>query len=791
MKTKYLPLIFLLTFLISCMQEKINFPEESNILGLATPVILNPEETKIHLEDYFMDVSLIDSITIPEYFQSELSQDKKFLTLIIKSGKLPNLMVLKVWDGVSPYSILLKKSRKLSFILTFDPIGKTYQQVSVAGEVNGWNPKESHFELIDDIWQIELSLDPGKYQYQLVLDGKWQLDPNNSDSVDNNMGGFNSFLIVGESVDNILPVLNTHKFEENLIAIKIINKAERIFVFWQNYLIPDDEIIKYDNLITFSIPWEAKKHKRSWIRIWSENRYGVSNDILIPLHKGSVISNAKQLSREDWEASVFYFLMIDRFNNGNNENDFPVEDPEVLPKANYFGGDLVGVTQKINDGYFKDLGINTIWLSPITQNPLGAYGLWPEPKTKFSGYHGYWPISSSNVDFRYGTDNELKELIESAHKQNMNVILDYVANHVHELHPVFLEHPDWATDLYLPDGSLNTEKWDEYRLTTWFDTFLPTLDLSKEEVVEPMTDSALYWIQNFQMDGFRHDATKHIPEVFWRALTRKLKENVSVPQNKRLYQVGETYGNRELINSYVSSGMMNGQFDFGVYDQAVGVFARDNEPFKKLAGSLQESLDYYGYHNLMGYISGNQDKPRFISLAGGDLKFDEDAKLAGWTREIGVGDPKAYKKLQSLNAFNLTIPGIPTIYYGDEFGMPGANDPDNRRMMRFENLSKKEQSTFEIIKKLIHLRRDNIQLIYGDYELLFLDKYTYAFSRTYFDKIAIVLFNKSSKPLPVLVKTPDRIIKDDLQSKFNSNFTIEGNKMQVIVEGNSFEIILN
>jgi len=306
-----------------------------------------------------------------------------------------------------------------------------------------------------------------------------------------------------------------------------------------------------------------------------------------------------------------------------------------------------------------------------------------------------------------------------------------------------------------------------------------------------MTDSALYWIQNFQMDGFRHDATKHIPEVFWRELTRKLKENVSVPQNKRLYQVGETYGNRELINSYVSSGMMDGQFDFGVYDQAVGVFARDNESFKKLAGSLQESLNYYGYHNLMGYISGNQDKPRFISLAGGDLKFEEDAKLAGWTREISVGDPIAYKKLQCLNAFNLTIPGIPTIYYGDEFGMPGANDPDNRRMMRFKNLIEDEQNTFEVVKKLIKLRRNNIQLIYGDYELLFLDKYIYAYSRNYFDKIAVVLFNKSSKPMPITVKIPNRIIMDDLQSNFNSDFSIEGNMMQVIVDGNSFEIIMN
>ena len=154
-----------------------------------------------------------------------------------------------------------------------------------------------------------------------------------------------------------------------------------------------------------------------------------------------------------------------------------------------------------------------------------------------------------------------------------------------------------------------------------------------------MTDSALVWIQDYGLDGFRHDATKHIPELFWRTLTRKLKENIAIPKNKRLYQVGETYGTRELINSYVCSGMLDAQFDFSVYDLAVPVFAKDGESFEKLATSLQSSLDYYGYHNLMGYISGNQDKARFISLASGDVKFDEDQKYAGWTRDIGVGDP--------------------------------------------------------------------------------------------------------------------------------------------------------
>ena len=110
-----------------------------------------------------------------------------------------------------------------------------------------------------------------------------------------------------------------------------------------------------------------------------------------------------------------------------------------------------------------------------------------------------------------------------ANKNGLKVVLDYVANHVHEQHSVYKEHPDWVTPLYLPDGTMNTEKWDEYRLTTWFDTFLPTLNLENQQIADFMIDSAIFWIDEYDFDGFRHDATKHIPLNFWRSLNKKVK----------------------------------------------------------------------------------------------------------------------------------------------------------------------------------------------------------------------------------------------------------------------------
>ena len=792
MKLFHLLVGFLIIGLFSCQLQKVNSEQRKHhIHGLATPIRLNPGTTEIVLADYFSFPELIDSVSLPAFFTGNFSADTTIFTIFSHDEEFPFISTISFWIDGQAYSLLLKKSKKINYRLEFDPHDKNYKEVKLAGEMNGWNPKESDLIYADETWSISLYLTPGKYQYQLLLDGMQGLDPGNPVKVENNIGGVNSLMIVGTDVSNMVPHISTLTFDDWNIALSVENEVSEVIVFWQNKMLPSDKLIITDKTISIGIPHEATQLNRSWIRVWTANKFGESNDVLVPLEKGKVVSSASQLTRSDWEASVFYFLMVDRFNNGNSSNDEPVDDPEILPPANYFGGDIAGVTKKINDGYFKKLGINTIWLSPIAQNPLGAYGLWPEPRSKFSGYHGYWPVSSSHIDYRFGTSKELEELIELAHKNELNVILDYVANHVHELHPVYQQHPDWATNLYLPDSTLNTERWDEYRLTTWFDVFLPTLDLENPLVSEVMSDSGLFWLQTYEFDGFRHDATKHIPEIFWRKLTKKIKDSVAIPEDKRIYQVGETYGNRELIGSYVNSGMMDAQFDFNVYDQAVSSFARKDEPFENLAASLQESLNHYGYHNLMGYITGNQDKPRFISLAGGAVRFDEDAKLAGWTRNIGVGDERAYNKLQSMMAFNMTIPGIPTIYYGDEFGMPGANDPDNRRIMRFDELSLKEKETREIVTKLVTLRRSNIQFTYGDFEWVLVEDNTLVFARTYFDKIGIVVFNKLDSPVQVRFKVPDRFSKAKFYSNFGSDLTSEDGYMQLNVKENSFEVIMN
>ena len=770
-------------------KEKLGFvPEKPDIRGLATPIQLTGIETQVILEDYFLEVSKIDSINANSFLDVQLSNDKRVLTLTVKNEMLPGLSELKVWIQNIPYSIIIKKDKQLPVTFKFDPKNKKYKSVQVKGQFNDWNSSRNPLTFVNGLWQNSTLIKPGKYQYIYVIDGKEVIDPANDIRESNNMGGYNSVLSVGNTDNTKLPFIYTKSENSSGINLEYTNEVKEFFVLWENYRLPECFIEAGNSGLTITIPSDAATLKRSHIRVWAYNAFGLSNDLLIPLERAKVVTNTAKLTRSDKQAQIMYFLMVDRFNNGNRSNDQKVDDPEILPKANYYGGDLVGVTQKITDGYFESLGINTIWLSPITQNPLGAWGLNLNPRTKFSGYHGYWPVSLTKVDFRFGSPDDLHTLVQTAHTNDINVIQDYVANHVHQDHLLAKAHPEWFSSLYLPDGSMNLERWEEYRLTTWFDTFLPKFNFEKKEVYEPLSDTVLFWIKEYDLDGFRHDATKHIHENFWRRTTYKIKHQL--PPDKSIFQIGETYGGPGLINSYIGSGLLDSQFDFNVYDAALSSIANPDGSFESLNARLMESLEVYGYHNMMGYISGNQDRGRFISYAGGSLKFDENAKYAGWTREIGVGDPVGYKRLCMLNAFNMTIPGIPTIYYGDEFGLPGGNDPDNRRMMKFDGLTDDEKSTLETTKKLVHLRRDNMALNYGDFSPLLVNQDIFAYSRCYFNNRVIVVFNKSNVEKDVQLVLPSYIASPEYSVSFGSRYSYQGNNLTLTLSGNSFEILV-
>ena len=553
--------------------------------------------------------------------------------------------------------------------------------------------------------------------------------------------------------------LATKSFSDSTLTISVLNEYEHLQfrVLWQDTRAK--EYVEYEQYgseatITIEPTWRESKG-RSFIRVYAYADGKHLNDLLIPMQDGKVVNDVAQLTRFDDHAQILYSLMIDRFHNGNKNNDWKMNSPEVLDIVDYQGGDIKGIEKKIKEGFFEELGITTIWISPITQNPWDAWGMYPFPNgnkydstktyTKFSGYHGYWPIFATEVEKRFTTEQELHDMLATAHEHGMNVILDYVANHMHINSPTLQAHPDWHTDSILPDGRRNFELWDEARLTTWFDVHIPTLDLERPEVCSPMTDSALVWLDKFALDGFRHDACKHIPLNYWRELGAKMKQRYP---DRHIWMIGETYGDPALIGSYVKTGMLNAQFDFNIYHTAIDVLGKPEQSLTRMNNTILESLGAYGAHHTMGNISGNHDKCRFISLAGGAVRWDENDKAAGWTREIGVtadGDKAkeahAYRMAMLLEVINFTIPGVPCVYQGDEYGEAGANDPDNRHMMKFDELNAEQAAFRTKVQELAQLRRNNMALLYGEYVPVKVTDTLLHFQRVYMGDVVDVVID--------------------------------------------------
>ncbi|MFN3951859.1 MAG: alpha-amylase family glycosyl hydrolase [Thermaurantimonas sp.] len=715
-----------------------------------TPIQLAPDSTIFYLDDFFPEEP-IDSFRFPSSLTVASTADSRVYILYGNIDMAIDVATIYTTSR-GAYEIPVYSSEKIRYTYRLPSSVVFETSIAIKGTFNSWNTLANPFELVDGVYQTTLHAAPGKYEYLLVADGRELLDPAQPETVSNGMGGFNSVLTIESGKPENCTYVQTVDYNKGSVRISGLQSEQKIMVFFNNQRLPDRFIQINPEHVDIVFPLASVRFPRSWLRVFSYSEGCRNNEILIPLAEGNPVTSYSQLTMNDWHATVWYFLMVDRFMNGDPTNDQKVDDPEILPLANYFGGDIEGIRTKIEDGYFDSLGVNAVWISPVTQNPEGAWGLWDKGgvRTRFSGYHGYWPVSNVRVDHRFGTDSELKALLSSGHQRGIRFILDYVANHVHQEHPVYRDNPQWATPLYLPDGTLNTERWDDHRLTTWFDVFMPTLDLTRPEIVEPMTDSALVWLRDYDFDGFRHDATKHIDELFWRTLTRKIKQLDRVrKKGDQIFQIGETYGSPELIASYISSGMLDAQFDFNLYDAAIRYFATgEAADLEKLIATIRTSLKTYGMHHLMGNITGNQDRPRFISLASGDVRFDEDTKLAGYTRQIGKPQPIAYLKLQMLTAFNMALAGIPILYYGDEIGMPGANDPDNRRMMKFTDWDADEAETFDITRKLIALRKKNLPLIYGTTSV-FLQDDVLVVERNYLGKKIKAFFNNTSQDIPM------------------------------------------
>ena len=739
------------SFLISVFIISINFAQ--NIHDLIQPInLLQDQTTKVLISDIFYSDSYDVEFTSSK--NVDVSYDKSTMELSLNPHKDfsgMELISFKLKDETYQIPVKLVKSQK--YLFTYKPQANEIV-VSLFGQFNSWDRHNLPMKDLnnDGTLEIEIPLDPGRYEYKFFVDGREVVDPANPTKVPNGMGDFNSLRIIEESAKDkmFLHVIGSEKtknelklsfYFENVDRSNLVSKESLVALF-DNTIFPNELIKINGREITLTVKGKMLSDNHS-VRL-AINRMGKNTNIqTVQLQNGFIAGSSDVHTLND---NIIYSLMIDRFSNGDKSNDNPIVHDSLFLPANYNGGDLQGVINKLEEGYFKKLGVNAFWISPIVDNTNNPYREFPAPHRWYTGYHGYWPTSSNKVEEHFGDMRLVKKFIDLAHHNKSKVFLDYVAHHIHQEHWMWKDHRDWFGTYNLPNGRLNLRLWDEYRLTTWFEPYMPSFDfVSSYEALEFMTDNAVWWLKVTGADGFRHDAVKHVPNEYWRMLTSKLKREIAIPQNKNIYQIGESFGGIDMIASYVNNGQLSAQFNFNLYDVAVPTFLDEKASFKLLDYQMQKSFQVFGYNNLMGNIMDSHDKIRYMAYADGDLAINDGrASDFAWNNPPEVNDVKSYDKLKLHLAYLLTIPGIPIIYYGDEIGMTGASDPDNRRMMRFDDeLNENEKQTFNHVSKLIHIRKEHPALRYGDFLTLQADENIYAYLRSDMNERVLVIVNKN------------------------------------------------
>jgi glycosidase len=351
------------------------------------------------------------------------------------------------------------------------------------------------------------------------------------------------------------------------------------------------------------------------------------------------------------------------------------------------------------------------------------------------------------VEWRIGTEADLRALVDTAHAttgvdgNGMKVLFDYVMNHVDIESGLYRAHNDWFArrdgrfPLCGPDGLWDDPYWGT---RCAFTDYLPAFDFENADARAWSVNDALWWAREFDLDGYRLDAIKHVPLSWLTDLRSRLNSDITDPAGGRFYLVGETfsYDDRDLIRRFVEpETMLDGQFDFPFKARACEAFFTPGGRLDALSAWMDSNDGYYGASSIMTTWIGNHDIPRPIHFASREIGNCREGSFTGNAWHWGPGQPTdaaAYERLGLVFAVMFTSPGIPLIYYGDEIGLAGGGDPDNRRMMPWvdASLSAPQRALRENVRQLSRARAANKVLARGRRSTLSADQDTWVYRMT-------------------------------------------------------------
>lgn len=469
---------------------------------------------------------------------------------------------------------------------------------------------------------------------------------------------------------------------------------------------------------------------------------------------------AAQPVSDFWKNASVYFLLTDRFYNGNPANDQSLgRQADGAPLRSFMGGDLKGITEKIKSGYFDALGVDAIWMTPIVEQ---VHGFTDEGTGKTYGYHGYWARDWTQLDPNFGTEAEFAEMVEAAHQRGIRILMDVVMNHTG---PVTDEDSQW------PDSWVRTEptcQYTDYTTTvncTLVDN-LPDIWTGSDEAVDiPEFLRAKWeaegrleaemrsldeffqrtgfpraprfylvkwfrdWVRKYGLDGFRIDTAKHTEASIWEELKKECREAfwewkrehpAQVIDEEDFYMVGEVYG-------YGLGGGRN--YNYG--DREVDFFANGFESLINFAFKADAQLDYEA----------------LFSKYDAELHTEEMQKVSviNYVTSHDDGDPFDLAREKTLEAGTklMLCPGAVQIYYGDETGRPlriegAVGDANLRSFMNWEDTGQAStQSILTHWQKLGTFRQEHPAVGAGRHQQLSADPYL--FQRTLPGKDEVVV----------------------------------------------------